>query len=351
MVEGQNAVLLSPRRYGKTSVLKRASELAADAGARVSMANLVQCSSRREVAEELATAIARSLTSKFGSRLEELGKHLADLRPSFSIEAHGVKVSLSPQTPESDWTDEIKSALRALGRARKTKEPVSLVIDEFQRTAEIDQGLPGVFKAMVDELEDVSLIFAGSRRSLMEELSNSPGAPLLGIGQRINLLPIALDDMIPFLIERAATGGKLLTGDVASFIYQTANGVPNHVQQLAFWTYAEAGKELSREAVERALATVLQLSIIDFTEAFEKISPVQQRLLRALAEKPAKDLFSGRFVTITGVSNPSGVGRALRRLEDLELIEVGPDGWRVANPFLARWLQAGPDADEGNPLE
>ncbi|MHB8613334.1 MAG: AAA family ATPase [Candidatus Dormibacteraceae bacterium] len=353
MVEGQNAVLLSPRRYGKTSVLKRAAEMAGEAGARVGMANLVQCSTRREVAEELATAIARSLTGKFGARLEELGKHLAELRPSFSVEAHGVKVSLAPQTPESDWTEEIKSALRALGRARKEKEPVALVIDEFQRTAEINQGLPGVFKAMVDELEQVSLVFAGSRRSLMEELSNSPGAPLLGIGQRINLLPIASDDMIPFLVERASSGGKRLPRDVASFIYETANGVPNHVQQLAFWTFAEAGKELNRAAVERALATVLQLSIIDFTEAYEKVSPVQQRLLRALAEKPAKDMFSGRFVTITGVSNPSGVGRALRRLEDLELIELGPDGWRVANPFLARWLQTGSDAEpnEGDEAE
>jgi len=98
---------------------------------------------------------------------------------------------------------------------------------------------------------------------------------------------------------------------------------------------------------------VLQLSIVDFTEAYEKVSPVQQRLLRALAEKPAKDLFSGRFVAITGVSNPSGVGKALRRLEDLELIELGPDGWLVANPFLARWLQSGSDAEpnEGDQAE
>ena len=353
MVEGQNAVLLSPRRYGKTSVLKRAAEMAGDAGARVGMANLVQCSTRREVAEELATAIARSLSSRIGARLEDLGKQLGDLRPSFSVETHGVKVTLAPQTPESDWTEEIKSALRALSRARKKKEPVALVIDEFQRTAEINQGLPGVFKAMVDELEEVSLIFAGSRRSLMEELSNSPGAPLLGIGQRINLLPITPDAMIPFLVERAASGGKRLSRDVASFIYETANGVPNHVQQLAFWSHAEAAEDVDRAAVERALATVLQLSIVDFTEAYEKVSPVQQRLLRALAEKPAKDLFSGRFVAITGVSNPSGVGRALHRLEDLELIELGPDGWRVANPFLARWLQAGSDAEpnEGDQAE
>ncbi len=353
MTHGQNAVLLSPRRYGKTSLLKRAAELAAEAGARVAMANLVQCSTRREVAEELATAIARSLASKLGAKLDELRKHLADLSPSFSVEAHGVKVSLTPLTQDSDWTEEIKSALRSLNRARAKRERVALVIDEFQRTVEINQGLPGIFKAMVDELEQVSLVFAGSRRHLMEELSNTPGAPLLGVGQRINLLPIPADEMIPFLIERAKSGGKKVSRDVAAVIYERANGVPNHVQQLAFWTYAEARKELDLEAVDRALATVLSLSVVDFTEAIDRVSPVQQRLLRSLAEKPAKDLFSRRFVAITGVSNPSGVGRALRRLEDLELIEFGPEGWRVANPFFARWLQAGADAElsEGEPSQ
>ena len=345
MTHGQNAILLSPRRYGKTSLLKRAAEVAGEAGARVGMANLVQCSTRREVAEELATAIARSLTSRLGAKLEELRKHLADLSPSFSVETHGVKVSLAPGTPESDWTDEIKAALRSLNRERSKKEPVALVIDEFQRSVEIDQGLPGIFKAMVDELEQVSLVFAGSRRHLMEELSSSPGAPLLGIGQRINLLPISPEDMVPFLMERSSSGGKELSRDVAAVIYERANGVPNHVQQLAFWSYAEADDEVDLAAVDRALDTVLSLSVVDFTEAIEKVSPVQQRLLRSLADRPARDLFSKRFVDITGVSNPSGVGRALRRLEDLELIELGPDGWRVANPFLARWLQAGSDVE------
>jgi len=345
MTHGQNAVLLSPRRYGKTSLLKRAAVVAAEAGARVAMANLVQCSSRREVAEELATAIARSLTSRLGAKLEELRNLLTDLSPSFRVEAHGVKVALAPGTPESDWTDEIKSALRSLNRARSKKEPVALVIDEFQRTAEINQGLPGIFKAMVDELEQVSLVFAGSRRHLMEELSNSPGAPLLGIGQRIKLLPIAPEDMIPFLMERVSYGGKTISHDVAAAIYVRANGVPNHVQQLAFWAYAEAHNELDLATVDRALAMVLGLSVVDFTESIEKISPVQQRLLRSLAEKPAKHLFSKRFVDIAGVSNPSGVRRALDRLEDLEMIELVPDGWRVANPFLARWLQAGSDAE------
>ena len=338
MLEGQNVILLSPRRYGKTSLLKRAVEEVAASGGRVGLANLIQCSNRREVAEELATAIARGPLGKFAAHLDELRRHLADLRPSFSVEAHGVKISLAPQVPNSDWTEEIKTALRTLQRLHTKEAPVSLVIDEFQRVAEINDGLPGVFKAMVDELEQVSLVFAGSRRHLMEELSSSPGAPLLGIGQRINLLPIPSDQMVPFLIDRARTGDKVLSEGSAALIYEFAHGVPNHVQQIAFWAFAEAEAEIKEKDVRRAIDTILSLSSVDFAEIFEKLSPAQQRLLRALANEPITDVYSRRFLDRIDVANASSTKRALERLDDMELIELSPAGWRVANPLFERWL-------------
>ena len=338
MLEGQNVILLSPRRYGKTSLLKRAVEEVAASGGRVGLANLIQCSNRREVAEELATAIARGPLGKVATHFDELMRHLADLRPSFSVEAHGVKISLAPQAPNSDWTEEIKTALRTLARLHTKDAPVSLVIDEFQRVAEINDGLPGVFKAMVDELERVSLVFAGSRRHLMEELSSSPGAPLLGIGQRINLLPIPSAQMVPFLIDRARSGDKVLSEDSAALIYELAHGVPNHVQQVAFWAFAESGTEIKERDVREAIDTILSLSSVDFAEIFEKLSPAQQRLLRALAIEPIKDVYSKRFLDRIDVANASSTKRALERLDDMELIEFSPAGWRVSNPLFQRWL-------------
>ena len=345
MRQGQNVILLSPRRYGKTSLLKRAAEEVSQAGGRVGMANLIQCSSRKEVAEELTTAIARGPLGRVSAGLEELRRHLAELRPNLSVEAHGIRITLMPSTPESDWTEEIKASLRILSKVHKRNQPVSLVIDEFQRSAEIDPGLPGVFKAMVDELEQVSLVFAGSRRHLMEELTLGPGAPLLGVGQRLNLEPIPREEMAPFLIERAQAGGKRLSEDVAAHIYELAHGIPNHVQQIAFWAFAETGRTIGEPAVQHALEAILRVSAVDFSESFERLAPAQQRLIRALAREPAKDPYSRRFSGQLDVANPSVTRKALQRLEEMELIELGPDGWRVANPFFERWLVAGSALD------
>ncbi len=345
LLQGQNLILLSPRRYGKTSLLKRAAAEATGAGGRVGLANLIQCSSRKEVAEELATAIARGPLGRLSARLDELLRNLAGLRPTLSVEVHGIKVSLMPLAPESDWTEEIKTALRILGRLYKRRQPVSLVIDEFQRSAEINTGLPGVFKAMVDELEHVSLVLAGSRRHVMEELTAGPGAPLLGVGQRLNLSPIPADEMVPFLVQRAQAGGKRLSEEVARHIYELAHGIPNHVQQLAFWAFTEANRRVGEVEVERAVRTILTVSALDFAEAYERLSSTQQRLLRALAQDPTKDLYSRRFIERIDVANASVARKALERLDRLELVELSSGGWRVVNPFLERWLVLGPGLD------
>jgi hypothetical protein len=159
----------------------------------------------------------------------------------------------------------------------------------------------------VDELEHLSLVFAGSRRHLMEELTNTPGAPLLGVGQRLNLAPIPMAEMAPFLVDRAAAAGKRMAVGVATEIYERANGVPNHVQQLAFWTFAEAESEIDSPAVVRGLELVLGFSETDFAEAAEKLSPAQ-RLLRALAHGPLRTLYTKRVVDAIGVANPQWRG-------------------------------------------
>lgn len=345
MRNGQNVILLSPRRYGKTSLLRRAAEKVIAAGGRVGTANLIQCSSRKEVAEELTTAIARGPLGRFSARLDELKRQLGDLRPTLSVESHGFRISLLPMTAETDWSEEIKSALRILGRLPKRGQPVALILDEFQQTAEIGPGLPGIFKAMVDELPQVSLVFAGSRRHLMEELTAGPGAPLLGVGQRVNLAPIPPQDMVPFLVERAQAGGKRLTEAVAARIYELAHGIPNHVQQLAFWSYDEAKRTINESDIENALASILRMSALDFAESLERLAASQQRLLRALAREPVKDLYSRRLIQRLDVANASVVQKAIQRLEEMELVEISPEGWRVANPFFERWLQLGSTLD------
>lgn len=340
MLKGQNAVVLSPRRYGKTSLLKRAVQEVRQAGGRSAMVNLIGCSSRRQVAQTLASGIAHEAMGWLGGRAELVREHLGRVRAGVTLEVGqaGLTVTLMPASATADWSQVIGDVLRMLIQLGARGHPVSLVIDEFQRVAEVDEGLPGVFKTLVDELERVSLVFAGSKRHLMEELSTGPGAPLLKVGTRISLAPIPQGLMTSFLAERSAAGKKDLDPDVAATIYQVARGIPNDVQQLAFWAFEEPGRRITKPTVERALDRVVSLQAEDFAEAYDKLAPSQQRLLEVLSRGPVVDVYSRQMMQLVDVANANAIRVALRRLGELELVERTPTGWRVTSVFFERWL-------------
>jgi len=340
MQKGQNAVVLSPRRYGKTSLLKRAVQDVRQAGGRSAMVNLIGCSSRRQVAQTLASGIAHEAMGWLGGRAELVREHLGRVRAGVTLEVGqtGLTVTLTPASATADWSQVIGDVLRMLIQLGARGHPVSLVVDEFQRVAEIDEGLPGVFKTLVDELERVSLVFAGSKRHLMEELSTGPGAPLLKVGTRISLAPIRQGLMTSFLVERGAAGKKDLDPDVAATIYQVARGIPNDVQQLAFWAFEEPGRRITKPTVERALDRVVSLQAEDFAEAYDKLAPSQQRLLEVLSRGPVVDVYSRQMMQLVDVANANAIRVALRRLGELELVERTPTGWRVTSVFFERWL-------------
>lgn len=341
MLDGANVVLLSPRRYGKTSLLQRAMESVRRRGGRTGYASLIKTSNRREVAETLLSAVLSGPAGWLTRRRAELARLLGGVRlqPSITVHPGGAfEVAFSPAPAHVAWEGVIEDSLRILAHVARQK-PTSLVIDEFQRVPEIDPGLAGVFKAMADELRDVSLVLAGSKLHVMRELSTGPGAPLLGMGERISLDVIAESEMVAFLSKRSQAGGKPMTHDVAREIYRRVDGVPNDVQKLAYAAFAAAPRAVDGPAVQAGFDEVVALEQVDHAELLDGLAPAQQRLLRALARTPTSTVYSHDFLHTVDVSNANSVRKALDVLHRRELVRRGHDGtWRVANPFFREWL-------------
>jgi hypothetical protein len=342
MLDGQNVILLSPRRYGKTSLLQRAMDSVRRRGGRTGYATLVRASDRREVAEALLAAVLAGPAGWLARRRTELAGLLAGLRvqPTVTLLPSGAwQVTFGTAPARVSWEGVLEDTMRILARVAR-QHPTSLVLDEFQRTAEIDPGLPGVFKAIADELHDVSLVFAGSKLHIMRELSTGPGAPLLGMGERISLDVIPEADMVALLCKRAAAGGKPTTAPVAAAIYRGVDGVPNDVQKLAYAAFAAAGSRLDAEAVSAGFAEIVSLEAVDFAELYEQCAPSQQRLLKALATAPETAIYSHEFLHRVDVANANAVRKAIDVMSRRELVRLTPRGWQVANPFFRSWLAA-----------
>jgi hypothetical protein len=340
MLSGANVVLLSPRRYGKSSLLLRAIDRVRRRGGASGYVSLIRCSNRREIAEAVASGILNGPLSALTRRRENLKELLRDLRvaPVLGVDATGAfSLSFASASTPTDWDSVLTDSLRLLAR-RSQQRPTSLVLDEFQRVLEIDAAMGGVFKAIADELSSTSLVFAGSKLRLMERLASGPGAPLLGMGERFVLDVVPEDSMSRYLVHRATAGGKRMSANAAALIYAAVDGIPNDVQRLAFEAFLVAGDEIDEETVAIAMQRIVSHQSTDYAELYERLAPTQQRVLRALACEPTGAVYASVFLREADVTNPNSVRAALDVLEGRELVRRRDGVWTVSNAFFRAWL-------------
>ena len=344
MREGQNAILVSPRRYGKTSLLKTAVRSVNGSGGHAAMVDLMLCADRRAVADEVRKALLPLSRGWLANRLAQWRELVASRIPHLAItlEHGGYETTFRPVARDYDWGDAIASTINLLAELGTRDAPVALVIDEFQKIASIDSGLAGVFKAIVDRTQGMSLVFSGSRRHLMHDLFTHEGAPLKGTGMLIALDLIAREDMVRFLTQRAASAGKLMSESVAESLFDLAHGVPNTVQLFAFWAFQEADQHIDDEAVARGIALAVDAVAPELAVTFSELSSVQQRIVLVLAREGATPHpYEASSLAAFGVEQPATVSKALRRLEESEIAWSTASGWQLVNAAFEQWLLRG----------
>jgi hypothetical protein len=249
-----------------------------------------------------------------------------------------VTFTLQPAVGADRWYEVLEDAVGLLERAGE-RRPAALVLDEFQQVAEIGpKGLGGAFKALADRARGTSLVFSGSRLSVMERLTRGRGAPLLGMGETFNLEVVPEDEMTAHLVARAKRGGKRLTRADARALYRRADRIPNDVQWLAHAAFEAAGEVIDAEAIEAGLASIVRRQAGFFAERFQSLAPSQQRIVRELARSPREKVYAKAFLDAVMVANANAVTTALRALAEQEIIRREGRQWRLASPFFRAWL-------------
>jgi hypothetical protein len=343
MLNGQNAILIAPRRFGKTSLLNLVVERVRAAGGRTGRVNLMRCSTEQEIAEELMRGVLHGPAGWLRGNLAALTQKFRGFRiaPTFNIENGEVKsIQIAGASATTNWRDVIADAIRLLKDLGDERHPVSLIIDEYQRGVEISESLPSMTKALIDDLPAVSLVLAGSKRHLMEQISIDPErSPLYNIGQKIYLPQIPRADFVEYLVQRALESGKTLTPEEAGRIFEIANGVPNDVQLLAFFSWEAADRVIDAAAVNAATTQAVDSQKEEFRNIFEHLSRSQQRLIKLIARGGVVNVGGSQTINALGVSH-TGAAKAGEYLQRQELIIRRGSEWALASGFLQAWLIA-----------
>jgi hypothetical protein len=341
---GQDVVVFAPRRYGKSSLVWRASQELVRDKVLVASVDLMTTPTPAKLAEKLARAIHDDIASPL-LRAKERVRVFADLRvtPTISIDpdtgAVGFRFDVGSRSDDLDATIERLLELPAQ-LASERKRAVALVLDEFQEVADIDAKLPRLMRAVFQQQPEIAHVYLGSRRHMMRRIFSDANEPFWRSAKQIELGVIAPEHFRPYIRRRFDRTGRVIAPDGVRAILEVTGGHPYATQELCYFAWQETPPEgrCDEQRVTAALAKVLRSEHAHFSLLWDRASAVQRLLLAELAREPGRPL-SADYRRRHNLPGASTVQRALEALARDELISRDAGMVRIVEPFLAAWLR------------
>ncbi len=342
MAGGINTVLISPRRWGKSSLVEQAAiELRAERkNARVAVLDMFTCGTFEEFLENYARAVLQATSSGWEEQVRNAKSFFKAIVPKISI-----GTELEGQVDIGfDWKEARKHAgdildlSERLAAAKKVR--LAMCIDEFQNLKDWhdDLRMQKLMRAHWQRHKHVTYVLYGSKRHMMADLFDSSSKPFYRFGDLIWLQRIAIEHWTPFIMERFKSTGKSITADLATTLASTMKCHSWYVQQMAHFTWDLTRKRAERGGLERALELVLDANTPFYQLTCEQLSLTGINLLKAIASGETK-LTSADVMHEHRLGTPRNVQKAREALEAKDIVERTSEGWGFLDPGFELWFR------------
>ena len=346
MANGQNVLVYAPRRYGKSSLILRAAQEALQRKALVAYCDLMKTPTKERFAAALAKTIYADIASPVGQAFERAADIFRGLRirPTMEVDpADGsLRFSFQPGRRRSDIDETIERLLELFGElAVERHRRVVAIFDEFQEIIALDPKFPNLMRAVFQSQPEVSHVYLGSKRHILERIFNDRNEPFWRSAKQLEIGPIAADMFAPFLRERFTESGKAITDAGLQRLLEVSGGHPYGTQELAYfvWEQVEPGGEATEATLDDAITRVLRSEHNHLVQVWDEAPASQRLLMLALAEEPTESVYAAGYRERHELPPTPTLQTALTGLIKKEV--VGPDpagGYRIVEPFLPEWL-------------
>lgn len=337
-----NTVIISPRRWGKSSLVHRAADIAmrADKNIRICTIDLFNVKTEEQFYTVLARNLIQGTSSRWEEAVENAKKFFSRLVPKISVGAGpGSEISI-----DFDWEemksnpDEILDLSERIAEAKGVK--IVVCIDEFQNIAEFEDPLffQRRLRAHWQRHKKVSYCLYGSKRHMMMEVFTDSSMPFYKFGDIFFLNKIDTEHFIPFITERFSSTGKSITEEACRKIVKLADNHPYYVQQLSQLSWLRTSGQCDVETVVKAhLSMVEQLSLL-FSNLMETLTFQQTCYLHALIAGE-KSITSAETMYRYHISSATAASRSLKTLIKKDILDSKSGEISFQDPIFEYWLR------------
>lgn len=340
---GINVILMSPRRLGKTSLVKHVCNKLDDKDIITVYLDIFGCKSEYDFYNKLATEVLKQTASKHELWFEEAKEFLYRLTPkiSFSPEPNSdFSISLGI-TPKTHTPEEVLQMAETI--AIKQKKRIVICIDEFQQIGEMSNSkqIQARLRTVWQHQKHVSYCLFGSKHHLMSTIFLHRSMPFFQFGDTISLNKIATEDWVEYIVSHFADGKRTISRELAEEICKFTENYSAYVQQLAWlvFTLKEEGETVTENDVRQAENDLLATNDILFMQMIEPLSEFQLNFLRAIASGIKKDFGLSEVREEYNLGSYSNITRLKTALLERDLIEKQNTELVITDPIFAKWLK------------
>lgn len=336
-----NMVIISPRRMGKTGLIRF-------------------CYDKPEIADEyytffidiLHTSSLREFTYLLGREIYETllprSRKMAGLFIQ-TIKSISGKLGFDPITGMPTFNVELGDIDRPeytldeifqyLAHADK---PCIVAIDEFQQIAKYpEKNIEAQLRTHIQKLRNCNFIFAGSERHMMQEMFTSAARPFYHSADMLELKAIAPEIYIPFIVGHFEKRNRRIAPADVERVYNLFKGHTYYVQKTFNEAFADTpeGDECTLQTLRAAIDNMIASNDTIFREILSNIPEKQKELLYAIAkEGEAERITSAAFIKRHSLASASSVQSAMKKLLEKDIITEINKVFSVTDKLFAMWI-------------
>jgi len=344
---GQKVFLISPRRYGKSSLIRQALEALRRRGALTIEVTVSSYSSYLAFLEGYARAIA-AVETKWDRARTWLTEAIASTRPEIRYEPKEtglgrLSVAFPLITTARDLNRLANEVFALPGKlAAERKRTIVVALDEFQAIDSFNGGsVEHAIRAAAQHQRQVGYVFAGSEPSLMEKMIG-PRRPFYKAGPVMRLQKISATIFGDFIERRFTKSGIKPEAGLAEAIVDLAGNLPYDVQRLAHETWDEVrsrgGRKATLEDLHGTLARLMSEQETLFEAVWQRLTLQQRATLRAVVLQAGRELHSADARSRHRLGGPSSIQTSLAALTKQDVLLKEGSRYVVVDSLLREWV-------------
>lgn len=342
--EGINTILISPRRWGKTSLVRKVCEVVDRKKVIPVFVDIFKCKTEYEFYNALAEAVLKQTASKAELWMDNARDFIARLSPkvSFSPEPNSEFALSLGISPKTHAPEEILSLAEEI--AQKKQKRIVVCIDEFQQIREMADSvsIQKRLRSVWQHQRLTSYCLFGSKKHTMMNVFQKRNMPLYQFGDFKFLDKIPTETWVEYIVQHFKDRQRTISTEQAAKICQLVDNYSSYVQQLSWLVFSliDEGQVVTDEHLKQGVKDLLNSQEQLFMQQIEPLTAYQMNFLRCILSGHHDDFGETAVREEFQLGSVSNITRLKTALVDKDIVEMSGKRYYITDPVFALWFRS-----------